>query len=148
MEEKLSSYRGSLLQSLQDKLSKSEISPYTCMEGVQGVCQLAQLAYKYLQKQMHSGRLAKNDKMAKYMVDRPQRVPTDQTYGRWPQNNGRWPQAMAGEVWGWPTSHSLPLKSKTQVFGAKPNTKQSSREILRQGAWPRPPGTQDEHKHG
>ena len=38
----------------------------------------------------------------------------------------RWPQAMAIDVWEWPTSHSLPSKAKTQVFGAKPNTKQSS----------------------
>ena len=38
--------------------------------------------------------------------------------------------------------------SKPHVFGAKPDTKQSSREILRQGVQPRPPGTQDEHKQG
>ena len=68
------------------------------------------------------------------MADRPNRVPTGQIYGRWQQNTGWWPLAMAGDVWGCLTSHSLPLKSKTQVFGAKPNTKQSSREILRQGA--------------
>ncbi|GMP44422.1 hypothetical protein CsSME_00013359 [Camellia sinensis var. sinensis] len=41
---------------------------------------------------------------------------------------------MAGDVWGCLTRHSLPLQGKTQVFGAKPDTKQSSREILRQGA--------------
>ena len=44
----------------------------------------------------------------------------------WPveTKHSRWPQAMAGGVWGWPTSHSLPSKVNTQVFGAKPNTKQ------------------------
>ena len=45
--------------------------------------------------------------------------------------HSRWPQAMAGDVWGWPTSHSLPLQGKTQVFGAKPDTKQSSPEARR-----------------
>ena len=46
----------------------------------------------------------------------------------------QWPQALAGDVWGCLTRHSLPLQGKTQVFGAKPDTKQSSSEILRQGA--------------
>ncbi|KAF5943395.1 hypothetical protein HYC85_017472 [Camellia sinensis] len=40
----------------------------------------------------------------------------------------------AGGVWGCLTRHSLPLQGKTQVFGAKPDTKRSSSEILRQGA--------------
>ena len=46
----------------------------------------------------------------------------------------RWPLATAGGGWEWSTSPTLPLKGKTQVFGAKPDTKRSSSEILRQGA--------------
>ncbi|GMP72839.1 hypothetical protein CsSME_00030739 [Camellia sinensis var. sinensis] len=46
----------------------------------------------------------------------------------------RWPLATASDVWGCLTRHSLPLQSKTQAFGVKPGTKQSSSEILRQGA--------------
>ena len=45
----------------------------------------------------------------------------------------RWPLATAGGVWGCLTRHSLPLQGKTRVFGAKPDTKRSSSEILRQG---------------
>ena len=46
----------------------------------------------------------------------------------------RWPLATAGGVWGCLTRHSLPFQGKTKVFGAKPNTKRSSSEVLRQGA--------------
>ena len=45
----------------------------------------------------------------------------------------RWPLAMAGGGWGWSTSPTLPLQGKTQVFGAKPDTKRLSSEILRWG---------------
>ena len=74
------------------------------------------------------GRLTnKNGQPTKNIADRP-------TLLAGSKKQGQWPQAMAGEMWGWPTSHSLLLKSKTQVFGAKPNTKQASQEVLRQGA--------------
>ena len=68
------------------------------------------------------------------MADRQQRVPTGNIYCRWHKITGRWPQAVAGDVSGWPTRHPLSLTGNAQVFGAKPDTKPSSREILRQGA--------------
>ena len=84
-------------------------------------------AQKYLQKQMHSSQPAKNAIDQKKTAGRP---------SIWPvaTKHSRWPQAMAGDVWGCLTRHSLPLQGKTQVFGAKPDTKQSSSEILSQAA--------------
>ena len=46
------------------------------------------------------------------MVDRPQIVPIDQTFGRWQQNNGRWPQAMADEIWD--GQQAIPYSSKAK----------------------------------
>ena len=93
------------------------------MEGVQSGCQLARLAQKYLSK-ADAQWLASQKRQIDQINGRPTKQSvTAQTFGRWQQKNGRWPQAMDGEMWGWPTSHSLLLKSKTQVFGAKPNTK-------------------------
>ncbi|KAF5934091.1 hypothetical protein HYC85_030262 [Camellia sinensis] len=82
---------------------------------------------------MNSSRLLKISILTKCTADRQQKMPTGNIHCRWQQNTSRWPLAMAGDVWGCLTRHSLPLQGKTQVFGAKPDTKQSSSEILRQG---------------
>ena len=82
-----------------------------------------------------SGRLIRNSgRPPQHTAARPSIVPTG--HHQWPvaRKQGRWPQAMAGEVWGWPTSYFPPSEAKQQVFGAKLDTKQSSREILRLGA--------------
>ena len=68
------------------------------------------------------------------VVDRQSNWPAGHHIWSMATKHSRWPQAMAGGMRGCPKSHSLPSKAKTQVFGAKPDTKQSSSEILRQGA--------------
>ena len=58
--EEASSYRGFNLVKLPRQANKVEIPPYTCMEGSKVGYQLSQLAQKYLQKHVNSGRPAKN----------------------------------------------------------------------------------------
>ena len=65
---------------------------------------------------MNSGQPAKNDKLPKTLVDRPDRVPTGHHQWLVATKQGQWPHAKAGEVWGWPTSHSLPSEAKTNKF--------------------------------
>ena len=76
--------------------------------------QLAQLACT-----MPAG--GKNVVPAKKGGHRPTKWSVDHTKCRLAITNGRWQEDTAGEKWGWPTSHSLPSKAKTQVFGTKPN---------------------------
>ena len=60
-----------VLYSLQDKLLKREIPPYTCMKGDKS----NSTVLKYLQKQMNSNRPAKNAILAKRSAGRQQIVP-------------------------------------------------------------------------
>ena len=107
--------------------------PYMCIEGRACAYQLAQLVCIMPEKGKENVSARKSGRLTKTMVGRQKTIPTGQYL--WPvaRKQGRWPQAMAGEVWGWPTSYFPPSEAKQQVFGAKPNTKQTSREVLRQG---------------
>ena len=89
---------------------------------------------------MNSNRPAKNAILAKKSAGRQQIVLTGnkksagrQTILPVAAKTSRWHLATAGDGWGWSTSPTLPLQGKMQVFGAKPDTKRSSSEILRQG---------------
>ena len=103
---------------------------------------------KYLHKADEQGLASKNGRSTNTMAGRPKPV----TIGRhpWPmeRKQGRGPQALADGFRAWQKSRPLPLEAKTQVFCSQPSTKQTSWEILRQGAQPRLLRTQNEHKHG